>query len=229
LADEEGEAIWEKFKKVAHAISDGLASVTEAVENGWSWFTRNSTPKVVGWVCLMLLLFLSILAIALNDKWLDRLAIIGFLVTLEGFGYIFYDLYRMRDLAEAERRGARETAARHQAEHYRHCLETARLWLHEAVLYSQLGKGPLTALRLDDLAQQTRYIQRVWTHANNRWNNYATILANFANTFRATTTRNPPVYNLSEWDQLIGELESSLLDELVPLGFPRGDNVNVTR
>jgi hypothetical protein len=194
------------------------------VENGWRWFTRHSSPKVVGWTSLILLLFLSIGAMVLNEKWLDRLSVIGFLVTVEGFGYVFYDLYRTRDLAEAERRGARETAAKHQAEHYRHCLETAQVWLTEAVLYTRTGKWTLASLRLEDLARQTRYIQRVWTHANHRWDDYAVTLFDFANAFRTATTRNPPVYNIPQWDQLTRALELSLLDELVPLGFPRGDN-----
>src|SRR5947209_1074054 len=99
-------------------------------------FIRNLNPRSLAIAFSVVLVILGFLCYFTFATWTDWYTAMGFYVSVVGFGYLIFELYRTREVAELAKEAAQEqlrayqkAASEQSGEHYRYCLEQAKRWL----------------------------------------------------------------------------------------------------
>jgi hypothetical protein len=202
-----------------------IAGLFDLGEEFLGWLAKHSEPRYVARACIGFILVMALWTYFANKTWLDRINVMGVVVTLAGFTYTLFELHRAKGAAEEARHAWRQAAGEQSAEHYRYCLENAKGWLAEIKLHVIHRQWSRARFRLEDLAKQLTHIQSIRRHANERWLGFARNCSEWTEVFRKGKPGNNLDYNFSEWDNVTHFLFVALESELSPLTFYRGEDV----
>jgi hypothetical protein len=212
------------FREWCAWILSGIPASIEGIGRALRWLVRSAQPKYVASTVLVVVLLLSAWAWYGNDKWVDRLSVMGVIFTAGGFFYTFYELARTREVAEQTARAWDQAARQQSAEHYRYCLEHARVYVTDIRFSIRQRAWQRAVWRLDDLVMQLSHIQSIRDHVNQRWLLFAGQCREWAGAFREGQNTRQLEYNIAEWEHLLDSMLVALDAELAPLTFYRGDH-----
>jgi|GEM_PF-6264337 len=187
------------------------------------WSVKYSNPRRVGWGCIVVLTVTIPLAIGFNRTWVDRLTVIGFVVTVIGFFYTIYQLFHTRIIIEETQQAWARAAEEQSTEHYRFCLERTRTVLGLATMLANLKKWPQAADRAEDVSTYASHVGSIRPQANKRWETFSANFKTWSVIFRDGATNKPLGRDLTEWQELAHTLHAALDQELAPFTFYQGD------
>ena len=180
------------------------------------WFVKQTNPRVVSHVTLGILILVGIILAFMIEKWIDWFSVYGFFITLFGFCYVLYDLFRTREVAEIEHTAYGKAKEHVVSEHYRFFLVKASNLVTEIELRVFHNEWHLARVRISDLSSTATYLSRIRPDVTGRWLSYSGKLEEFRTAFEDATNGKNFDYNFGEWGNLLHLLRTLLDSELSP-------------
>ena len=195
------------MKLIPKAVSDATRGFRNRV--------LEARPAVAFGFFATLTLLASLWCFKAFDTWPDRYTAAGYYVSLFGFGYVLFELFRGKHIAEVARQSYLRAANLMRSTHYEFCLDEAQASLESALAELTRKQWTAAATSLHHLRRHCSYIQSIRVHADERWHQFADSAAYWAMQFAKGPNGKAYAYDEQAWSDASNACGHAITAEVV--------------